>query len=93
MLRQASRLSIKLTGLPAFRGVSFGLHRQGRRGVPTEIASPAFRGDRNDILWAPVTEGLPFRIILVLTIYIGYVFQLSTRYLVGSSLTSTTRSP
>jgi hypothetical protein len=55
--RSAGKQTV-VTGLPAFRGVSLGLHRQGRRGGTTEIASPAFQLGRNDNLWPPVTERL-----------------------------------
>ena len=38
--------------------VGFGLHLQGSRGVPSEIASPAFQRGRNDGLSAAVSVWL-----------------------------------
>ena len=53
MLRQASRLSTKMTGNPAFcAGRS---HQQSPK--PRDCL-PRFSGGRNDILWQPVTERL-----------------------------------
>ena len=59
MLRQASRLSIKMTGNPAFRA-----GRSHQQSQSREIASLVFQRGRNDMLWPPVTKGLLDRVIL-----------------------------